>query len=170
MLYLVQKPYWISSNLVVKILKRVLDVDKIGFAGTLDPFATGLMLVGTLWSARLFPMIEHFTKTYKTTIRLDGTTESYDLEKPIIHLNIPDNIVSTLTQEYIQNTLEKDFLGDIMQSPPLYSAVWVDGTRSYERMRKGETDVTLSAGTATLTVTPVSGTVVTKIIAQLIEA
>lgn len=150
MFYLVQKPYWISSNLVIKILKRVFDVDKIGFAGTLDPLATGLMLVGTLWSARLFPMIEYFTKTYKTTIRLDGTTESYDLEKPIIHLHIPDDTVSTLTQEYIQNIIETDFLGNIMQSPPLYSAVWVDGTRSYERMRKGETDVTLVAKPRTI--------------------
>ncbi len=74
MLYLVHKPLWITSNLVVKILKRVINVKKIGFAGTLDPLASGLMIVGTEGSPRLFPLIEHFQKTYKTTIRLDGTT------------------------------------------------------------------------------------------------
>lgn len=83
MFYLVDKPLGISSNLVAKILKRVLRVSKIGFAGTLDPLATGLMIIGTDGSSRLFPLMEHHTKTYETTIRLDGTSSSYDREQPI---------------------------------------------------------------------------------------
>lgn len=150
MLYLIRKPLWITSNLVVKILKRVINVPKIGFAGTLDPLASGLMIVGTDGSPRLFPMIEHFQKTYQTTIRLDGTTESYDLEKPVIEVPVDKKTLQNITLESIQNIVKKHFLWDILQSPPLYSAIWIDGTRSYERMRKGETDLKLEAKPRTI--------------------
>ena len=63
MFYIVDKPLKVSSNLVAKILKRVLGVEKMGFAGTLDPLATGLMIIGTDGSPRLFPLIEHLPKT-----------------------------------------------------------------------------------------------------------
>jgi len=149
-LYLVRKPLWITSNLVVKILKRVLKVDKIGFAGTLDPLATGLMIVWADGSPRLFPLIEHFQKTYTTTIRLDGTTVSYDLEKPIEAIEISEDTIQTITLERLQKIVEENFIGDIFQIPPLYSAVWIDGKRSYERMRKGETGLELEAKPRTI--------------------
>lgn len=139
MFYLVNKPLGISSNLVAKILKRVLDVSKIGFAGTLDPLATGLMIIGTGGSPRLFPLLETLTKTYKTTIRLDGTTSSHDLEHPVENMIISPEIIDTLNQKYIESVIQDYFTGDIMQSPPLYSAVWIDGQRAYELARKWET-------------------------------
>ena len=125
-------------------------MDKIGFAGTLDPLATGLMLVGTMGSPRLFPMLENLTKTYLTTIRLDGTTESYDLEKPIQPISISEDTIRDITPEKLQAIIKKHFLWDILQSPPLYSAVWIDGTRSYERMRKGETNLQIPAKPRTI--------------------
>ncbi len=150
MLYLVRKPLWITSNLVVKILKRVINVKKIGFAGTLDPLASGLMIVGTEGSPRLFPLIEHFQKTYKTTIRLDGTTESYDLEKPATEIPVTEDIIQDITLEKLQKIIQEHFSGDILQIPPLYSAIWIDGKRSYERVRKWETWLELQAKPRTI--------------------
>jgi len=150
MLYLVRKPLWITSNLVVKILKRVINVKKIGFAGTLDPLASGLMIVGTEGSPRLFPLIEHFHKTYKTTIRLDGTTESYDLEKPATEIPVTEDIIQDITLGKLQKIIQEHFSGDILQIPPLYSAIWIDGKRSYERVRKWETWLELQAKPRTI--------------------
>jgi tRNA pseudouridine55 synthase len=110
----------------------------MGFAGTLDPLATGLMIIGTNGSPRLFPMIEHFTKTYTATIRLDGTTDSYDLEQPITPVKIPKSLIKTLSKECIEKIIDENFLGTISQAPPNYSAVWIDGQRAYELARKGE--------------------------------
>jgi tRNA pseudouridine55 synthase len=137
MFFVVKKPIGVSSNLVAKILKRVLKRDRVGFAWTLDPLATGLMIVGTDGSTRLFPLIEDFTKKYRTTIRLDGTTSSYDLEEPIQKLDIPEMTIGTITQEYIESILRQHFYGEIMQVPPAYSAVWIDGQRAYDLVRKG---------------------------------
>lgn len=139
MFYLVDKPLGISSNLVAKILKRVLRVSKIGFAGTLDPLATGLMIIGTDGSSRLFPLMEHYTKTYETTIRLDGTSSSYDREQPIESIEVSKEIQKKLTKEYIESVISHNFLGDIMQIPPTYSATWIDGQRAYELARKWHT-------------------------------
>lgn len=138
MFYVVNKPIGISSNLVAKILKRVLDVSKIGFAGTLDPLATGLMIIGTGWSPRLFPLLDTLTKTYQTTIRLDGKTISHDLEHPVEKITISPEIIESLSLDYIAWIIQKHFTGDIMQSPPIYSAIWIDGERAYELARKWE--------------------------------
>jgi len=115
----------------------VLKKPKMGFAGTLDPLATGLMIIGTDGSPRLFPMIEHFKKTYITTIRLDGTTESHDLEKPIVYAQISEENIKKISREYIEKVIRENFLGNIQQVPPNYSAVWVDGKRAYDLVRKG---------------------------------
>jgi tRNA pseudouridine55 synthase len=137
MFYVVKKPLGMGSNLVAKILKRVLHVDKMGFAGTLDPLATGLMIIGTNGSPRLFPMIEHFPKTYTATIRLDGTTDSYDLEQPVMPVIVDKEIISTLSKEKIEKIIEENFTGTISQFPPKYSAVWINGQRAYDLARKG---------------------------------
>jgi tRNA pseudouridine55 synthase len=97
------------------------------------------MIIGTAGSSRLFPLMEHFTKTYETTIRLDGTTASYDLEEPIQDIQISDEIKTKITQKYLEKIIQKNFIGEILQSPPLYSAVWINGQRAYELARKGET-------------------------------
>lgn len=147
MFYLVNKPYGITSNLVIKILKRVLNVGKIGFAGTLDPCATGLMLIGTHGSSRLFPMTEDWPKTYHAHIRLDGTTASYDLEHPIETINIDKCIIDSITLPLIDQVIKTNFTGSIAQTPPAYSATWISGTRSYERIRKGEVNLEIPTKT-----------------------
>lgn len=137
MLYVVKKPLRVGSNLVAKILRRVLKSPKMGFAGTLDPLATGLMIIGTDGSPRLFPMIEHFSKTYTTTIRLDGTTDSYDLEQPIVPIHISENVINSITREKVETVIKENFIGTISQFPPNYSAVWINGQRAYDLARKG---------------------------------
>lgn len=110
----------------------------MGFAGTLDPLATGLMIIGTDGSPRLFPMIEHFKKTYITTIRLDGTTDSYDLEQPITQLDISDEIIQKISKTSIEQIIQENFIGNIDQIPPNYSAIWIDGQRAYDLARRGQ--------------------------------
>ncbi len=139
MFYVVKKPLGVSSNLVAKILKRVLNTKKIGFAGTLDPLATGLMIIGTEGSPRLFPLTEKFSKTYITTIRLDGTTASYDLEQPVEKIEVREEIKNAITLSTLRSLIEQFFTGDIWQIPPTYSAVWIDGQRAYHLARKWET-------------------------------
>ncbi len=138
MFYVVKKPLWIGSNLVAKILRRVLKKPKMGFAGTLDPLATGLMIIGTDGSPRLFPMLEHFKKTYVTTIRLDGTTDSYDLEQPIKQINITHETIQRISKKHIEEIIRANFIGNIHQTPPSYSAIWIDGKRAYDLARKGQ--------------------------------
>lgn len=149
MFYIVDKPPGVSSNLVSKILKRVLGVSKMGFAGTLDPLATGLMIIGTDGSPRLFPLIEHLPKTYRATIRLDGTSSSFDLEQPIEKMEISEEMKKSLTREKIESIIQEHFIGDIMQVPPMYSAVWIDGKRAYELARKGH-DIVIEAKKRTI--------------------
>jgi tRNA pseudouridine55 synthase len=95
-------------------------------------------------------LIEHFQKTYKTTIRLDGTTESYDLEKPVTEVPVDKDVFQNITIERLQDIVQQHFNGDILQTPPLYSAIWIDGRRSYERVRNGETNLILEAKPRTI--------------------
>lgn len=82
-------------------------------------------------------MIENFTKKYRATIRLDGTTSSYDLEQPVKKVEISQIVINSITKEYIESIFQQYFYGEIMQIPPTYSAVWIDGQRAYELARKG---------------------------------
>ncbi len=136
---LIDKPYEWSSFDVVKKIKSVLrnqfDLKKIkiGHGGTLDPLATGLMVVATGRSTKQLFSIQKQDKEYLANIRLGATTPSFDLETEI------DNTYSTdeLTREKIESVL-LSFKGEIDQVPPLYSAKWINGKRAYEFARKGK--------------------------------
>ncbi len=129
---------WTSFDVVNKLryaLKRRYGVKKfkVGHAGTLDPLATGLLLICT---GKKTKEIEQFTgldKEYTGTITLGGTTETYDLESKV--QEVPNAIIPN------QSTLEeamKTFVGSIVQVSPRYSAKRIAGQKSYERARKGE--------------------------------
>ncbi len=135
---------WTSFDLVKKVrnkLTRALKLKKmkVGHAGTLDPKATGLMILCTGKATKQIDSIQAETKEYIATIKLGATTPSFDLETeeeqqfPTQHI----------TSELINQVLEK-FLGEQMQVPPVFSAVKVDGKRAYEHARKGQ-DVKLNA-------------------------
>lgn len=137
---LINKPLtWSSFQAVNKlkyILKRKYDLPKkfkIGHAGTLDPLATGLLIVCTGKFTKRITEIQAQSKEYTGIISVGATTPSYDLETeidfryPTAHIDA--NLITTTT---------KQFLGEIMQRPPVYSAIKKDGKRLYEHARAGE--------------------------------
>lgn len=128
---------WTSFDLVGKIRRdicRHLQIKKlkVGHAGTLDPLASGVMIVCTGKKTKLIDSFQYQTKEYVATLQLGATTPSFDLEHPI------DNTYPTghITSELVQNTIPK-FKGEIWQIPPTYSAVKIDGKRAYSYARKG---------------------------------
>lgn len=134
----VDKPLgWTSFDAVKRLrgaLSRRLKIRKlkVGHAGTLDPLATGVLIVCTGKATKRIEELQAGTKEYVATIRLGATTPSYDLETEI-DATYP---VSHITEELVRETLPR-FTGRIMQVPPVFSAVKVDGKRAYESARKG---------------------------------
>ena len=133
------KPYeWTSFGLVAKVrylLCKRLGVKKlkVGHAGTLDPLATGVMIVCTGKATKRIEEFQYHTKEYVATIQLGATTPSYDLEHEIDATYPTEHI----TRELVEETL-KTFIGEIQQVPPAFSACMVNGKRAYDLARKGE--------------------------------
>ena len=137
---------WTSFAVVNKIryhLCRKMGVKKlkVGHAGTLDPLATGVMILCTGKATKRIEELQAHTKEYVATLMLGATTPSYDLEKGIDATYPTEHI----TRELVEETLKK-FIGSIEQVPPAFSACMVDGKRAYDLARKGE-EVNLKAKT-----------------------
>lgn len=141
----IDKPLgWTSFDAVKRlrgVILRRLGVRKfkVGHAGTLDPLATGVLIVCTGRATRRIEELQSGVKEYVATIRLGATTPSYDLETEIDETYPTEHITETL----VRDTLPR-FQGTIMQVPPVFSAVKVDGKRAYKLARKGR-DVELKA-------------------------
>ncbi len=135
----VNKPLkWTSFDLIYKIRNRIsrkLDIKKIkvGHAGTLDPLATGVMIVCTGKATKRIEEFQYQTKEYIATLKLGATTPSYDLEKEIDAYYPTEHITEELVNKVVPG-----FVGEIWQVPPIYSAVKVDGKKAYDYARKGE--------------------------------
>ena len=138
--FLIDKPLnWTSFQVVNKlrwVIRKKYNIKKIkvGHAGTLDPLATGLLIICTGKFTKKINEFQAETKEYTGTITLGATTPSYDLETEI-DKTFP---LEHLSEEKIKEAT-KLFLGEIDQVPPLYSAIKKDGVRLYELARKGET-------------------------------
>jgi tRNA pseudouridine55 synthase len=130
---LIDKPFAWSSFKVIKELRKIIEVKKVGHAGTLDPMATGLLIVATGRKTKTIDNYQALKKTYSGTITLGKSSPSMDLEteiiseKPVIHL----------TEEEILKVRD-EFLGTIKQVPPMYSAVKYKGKNLYHLARKGK--------------------------------
>ena len=137
---LIDKPLtWTSFQVVNKLrweIRQRFNIKKIkvGHAGTLDPLATGLLIICTGKQTKQIDTYQGQVKEYTGTFTLGATTPSYDLETEI------DNTFSTahITEELLHETT-KQFTGEIQQKPPIFSAIKKDGKRLYELARKGET-------------------------------
>lgn len=135
----IDKPLrWTSFDAVKRLrgaLQRRLGVRrfKVGHAGTLDPLATGVLIVCTGKATRRIESLQAGEKEYVARVKLGATTPSYDLEKEIDALYPTEHI----TEQLILETLPR-FRGHIMQVPPVFSAVKVDGKRAYAQARKGK--------------------------------
>jgi tRNA pseudouridine55 synthase len=147
---IVDKPYtWTSFDVVNKIrwnLKQALGVKKIkvGHAGTLDPLATGLLILCIGKHTKLIDELMVGEKTYTGTILLGKTTPSYDLETEY-NEEFPTNHI---TPELIEE-VRKSFIGEQLQIPPIFSAKQVDGKRAYDLARAGK-EVVLKSNTITI--------------------
>lgn len=148
---LIDKPLtWSSFQAVNKIkyaLKRKYNLPKsfkIGHAGTLDPLATGLLIICTGKFTKRIPELQGMVKEYTGTFHIGATTPSYDLETEI------DQTFPTqhITEELIKETTQQ-FIGEIDQKPPVFSAIKKDGKRLYEHARKGE-EVEIAARKVTI--------------------
>lgn len=141
----IDKPLgWTSFDAVKRVrgaIQRRLNVKKfkVGHAGTLDPLATGVLIVCTGRSTKEIERLQAGTKEYEAVVRLGATTPSYDLETEI------DAVFPTehITLDSVREILPR-FTGRIMQVPPVFSAVKIDGKRAYKYARKGA-DVELRA-------------------------
>ncbi|MBQ4395829.1 MAG: tRNA pseudouridine(55) synthase TruB [Paludibacteraceae bacterium] len=130
--------HWTSFDVVAKVrynLCRVLKTKKlkVGHTGTLDPLATGVVIICTGRKTKMIESLQYDVKEYIATLQLGATTPSYDLEKDV------DKTYPTahITRELIEQTIPL-FLGEQWQVPPVFSAVQVNGKRAYEFARKGE--------------------------------
>lgn len=130
---------WTSFDVVNrvrwKLCREVLKEKKlkVGHAGTLDPLATGVMIVCTGKKTKEIDYYQYQTKEYIAEICLGATTPSFDLEHPIDAEYPTEHITEELIREVLPS-----FLGEIWQTPPAYSAIKVDGKRAYDYARKGE--------------------------------
>ena len=132
--------HWTSFDVVNRVrgmLCRALGVKKlkVGHAGTLDPLATGVVIVCTGRQTKHIDELMNHTKEYIATLQLGATTPSYDLEHPI-DATYP---TAHITRELLDEVLPT-FIGEQWQVPPVYSAVKINGKRAYEYARKGQQD------------------------------
>jgi len=130
--------HWTSFDLVAKVrynLCRKLGTKKlkVGHTGTLDPLATGVVIICTGKKTKLIDQLQYDVKEYIATLQLGATTPSFDLEKEI-DATYP---TAHITRDLIEQTIPQ-FLGEQWQVPPMFSAVKVDGKRAYELARKGK--------------------------------
>lgn len=135
----VDKPGGVSSHDVVARCRRLLDTRRVGHGGTLDPMATGVLVVGVEWATRLLTYVLGHDKTYVATIRLGQRTVTDDAEGETTSTTPVRQLATAAVQSAVA-----DLVGPIQQVPSAVSAIRVDGRRSYARVRDGE-DVTLAS-------------------------
>lgn len=127
------KPPGMTSRDVVNVIQRRLHGEKVGHAGTLDPLAEGVLVVGVGPAVRLIPYVQQQVKHYLAQFRLGSSSPSGDLEGGVTeHPELPAPSLRQL------ESAVGHLIGRIEQTPPAHSAIWVDGKRAYKRVRDGE--------------------------------
>lgn len=132
-LLLVDKPKDVTSHDVVDEIRRALGTRKVGHAGTLDPMATGLLILGVGRATRLLRFLGDLPKTYEGTARLGEETDTLDAQGSVLR-----TVEVDVTRRQVDSATAK-LVGESFQRPPAYSAVKVGGRKLYEAARKGET-------------------------------
>lgn len=130
--------HWTSFDLVAKVRAKICyklgkKKLKVGHSGTLDPLATGVVILCTGKKTKLIESLQYDVKEYIATLQLGATTPSYDMEKEV-DATYP---TAHITRELIEQTIPT-FIGEQWQTPPMFSAVQINGKRAYEFARKGE--------------------------------
>jgi len=131
-LLVVNKPIFVSSNRYLNVIKRKYKNKKAGFSGTLDPFATGCLIVAFGQYTKLFRYLKKTPKSYRAVIFLGATSPSLDIE----NIEVPYDTINILDENLIKKELEK-LKGELEYLPPKYSAKKIDGKRAYSLARSG---------------------------------
>jgi tRNA pseudouridine55 synthase len=131
--FLINKPFGWSSFRVVGFLRKLTGIRKIGHAGTLDPMATGLLIVCTGRATKQIFRYQDAIKSYKASITFGASTPTYDKESEIDEMAPFDHI----SRDLIETTLKEHFTGSLVQYPPAFSAIKQNGTPLYKLARKG---------------------------------
>jgi len=131
-LFVANKPKGISSNFFLKKIKRRYGVKKAGFSGTLDPFASGVLIIAFGQFTKLFRFLNKAPKRYIATLWIGASSPTLDIEKI-------ENVkgIAPFSMDSI-NIIAKSFLGEIKYLPPRYSAKRINGKRAYDLARDGE--------------------------------
>ena len=130
---LIDKPSGPTSFQIVSKIRNIIDVKKVGHSGTLDPKASGLMIICTGKKTKVMDSFINLNKTYTGIIRLGLTSPSMDTETESIEIPIPDYV----DEKKILDVRES-FVGEIEQTPPMFSAVKINGKKLYNLARKGK--------------------------------
>lgn len=138
--YLINKPLNITSFDVIRVLKKKLNISKIWHTWTLDPLATGVLLIAVWNYTKLIPYFEKDTKEYEFSVKFDGISESYDLGTQISYISKEEQkeAEKIITKELIEKTIKDKFSWEIEQIPPKYSALKIWWKRALERIKNGE--------------------------------
>ena len=138
--YLIDKPIWFSSFDVLRVLKKKLNIKKMWHTGTLDPLATGALLVAVWNYTKLIPYFEKDNKEYEFTIQLNGITDSYDSETQVNYISeeLQKKYKKELKLEDIQKIIEEKFSWEIEQVPPKYSALKIWWKKALDKVRAWE--------------------------------
>jgi len=138
-IFLLDKPLEWSSFDVVKFLRKRIRVKKVGHAGTLDPLATGMLILCCGKATKSISMIQDLHKVYTGEVTFGKATTTYDAEGEVSE----EAEWNHITEEQIKQVLEDEFTGTVEQIPPMYSALKYGGKKLYELARKGEEVVRL---------------------------
>ncbi|HAC16602.1 MAG TPA: tRNA pseudouridine(55) synthase TruB [Bacteroidetes bacterium] len=133
--FIVNKPSHWTSFRVVGLIRKLTGIKKVGHAGTLDPLATGVLILCVGKATKQIDLFMASKKSYITTITLGSTTPSYDSETEISETAPFDHV----TVDAVKKLIQKEFIGPIEQIPPMYSAVKHKGTPLYKMARVGKT-------------------------------
>ncbi len=133
---LIDKPIGLTSFDVVARVRRRFKIKRVGHTGTLDPFASGLLVVCLGQATRLVPYLTDQRKTYRATLRLGSATDTLDCTGQELFRD-PEDRLNAVSEEQISDSLSA-FRGTIQQRPPIFSAIHIDGERAYEKARRGE--------------------------------
>ena len=131
-LFVVRKPVGISSFGVIRLARRELGIRKIGHAGTLDPLAEGVLILGVGKATKLLTSLEGADKSYRATLRLGARTDTYDSTGRVTEERDPSGVTEAALAESLSG-----FRGEIQQVPPMFSAIKKDGETLYKLARKG---------------------------------
>ncbi len=131
---ILDKPAGITSAEAIRLIKKSLHPKKIGYIGTLDPIATGVLPVGLGKATKLFPYLEKESKSYTAVMKLGSSTDTQDRTGKVIS----EADASEVTEENVKDVL-LSFKGEIEQIPPMFSAKKIDGKRLYTLAREGKT-------------------------------